>query len=177
MGDPYTYIYVYTHRHTIYFTTALKCCNMILFSQLTFPPKRLDQEDPICLPLGSQGSSLPPMAQHCPVLQALSAASFWGSSRVAEPEFGRSKCSVRLNFSIMFSIGIGAPSLKCNGRVKRQPSRRMVCFYFYRDFLNLNFHLSAPTPSCSQSPPIAHLSASFNRNLYFLANGCIWLRR
>lgn len=116
------------------------------------------------------------MAQHCPVFEALLATSFWGSEAVAEPEFGRSKCSVRLSFSIMFSIGIGAPSLKCNGRVKRQPSRQMVCFYFYRDFLNLNFHLLAPSPSCSQSPPIAHLSASFNRNLYFLANGCIWLR-
>lgn len=139
--------------------------------------KKLQGQDPICLPWDLKAVAFLKMAQHCLVFEALLATSFWGRRAVAEPEFGRSKCSVRLNFSIMFLIGIGAPSLKCNGRVKRQASRWMVCFYFYRDFLNLNFHLLAPSLSCSQSPPILHLSASFNRNVYFLANGCIWLRR
>lgn len=171
------------HTDTIYFTTALKYCNTILFSQITSLPKRKkkkkDQTEKMqsAFPWDLQAAAFLTVAQHRPALEASLATAFWGSGAAAEPEFGRSKCSVRLSFSIMFSIGIGAPSLKCNGRVKRQPSRRMVCFYFYRDFLNLNFHLLAPTPSCSQSPPIAHLSASFNRNLYFLANGCIWLRR
>lgn len=170
------------HTDTIYFTTALKYCNTILFSQITSLPKRKKKKDQTekmqsAFRWDLQAAAFLTVAQHRPALEASLATAFWGSGAATEPEFGRSKCSVRLSFSIMFSIGIGAPSLKCNGRVKRQPSRRMVCFYFYRDFLNLNFHLLAPTPSCSQSPPIAHLSASFNRNLYFLANGCIWLRR
>lgn len=139
--------------------------------------KDLESQDPTCLPRDLKAVPFPKMAQPCPVFEAVLDTSFWGSAAVAEPELGRSKCSVRLSFSIMLSIGIGAASLKCNGRVNRQPSRWMVCFYFYRDCLNLNFHLLAPSPSCSQSPPIAHLSASFNRNQYFLANGCIWLRR
>lgn len=70
--------------------------------------KRLEQQS--VFPWDLKVAAFLKMAQHYPVFEALSATSFWGRGAVAEPEFGRSKCSVRLNFSMMFLIGIGAPS-------------------------------------------------------------------